>query len=132
LALTRKIVGCQNLCDADCRVYGGIMDERTIIQLCVEFCLFDTDREGWRRLRVWINEQGGDERLLDHRRHCDKWGRENPKTGKIKWNTGKDHDRMETQIEVLWDVTDKLTGELKSFIHRLKKSLESVWANCGV
>src|SRR5438874_7272331 len=37
LAVTRKIGGFQNLCDGDCRVYGGIMDDRTVIQLCVEF-----------------------------------------------------------------------------------------------
>src|SRR5881296_3421174 len=49
LALARKISGFQNLCDADCRVYGGILDDRTVIQL-YSACCRSIDQPGKRPL----------------------------------------------------------------------------------
>ena len=110
------------------RVWGGAINGRLMINLSVEFVLFDDDAEGWRRVRSWIKEQGGIENVMDRRARPDK----SRPDGAKRWKIGANHNRPETQIDVIWRVEQMTLQQLRAKIQKLRETSNGIWQSYGM
>ena len=111
------------------RVWGGLIDGQLIINLSVEFVIFDDDKYGWKAVRKWIRQYKGIENVMDHSPHLDK----SKPAGAKRWEYGKDHGRMQTQIDVIWNVTNMTLAEARQFVGRLETTAvdQKLWEHYG-
>ena len=124
----RAVSALQSVNNDFARVWGGARNGKLLINLSVEFRLFDDDVEGWRRMRRWIAQEHGIENVMNRAPHLDKPRPLNQK----RWNYGPDHGRPETQIDVIWDVTHMSLPQLEQHIERLRSTGQHLWSSYGV
>lgn len=111
------------------RIWGGTRGNRLHVNLSIEFCLFDDDVEGWKKVRAWIKREGGIENVMDRRTHLDKW----KPADSSRWKIGKNHGRPETQIDVIWNVTHLTRPQIEFMMQTLRKSCgDELWHAHGV
>lgn len=129
--IVSAITKFQNMNEGFCRIWGGAIKNRVIVNLSVEFVLFDDDKQGWKDVRAWIKKFHGMENVMDRRTHLDKF----KPAGAKRWRTGKHHGRPETQIESVWDITHMGYGEVSRLIAALKAAAQegkpSLWNKHG-
>lgn len=124
----RAVSALQSVNSDFARVWGGAKNGKILINLSVEFRLFDDDVEGWGRMRRWIRSEKGIENVMCRAPHLDKSKPE----GQKRWNYGPDHGRPETQIDVIWDVTHMSLPQLEQHIERLRSTGRHLWSSYGV
>ncbi len=141
----KKVVSFQKeVNDSRFRVYGEIcQDGEEIIVVVTEFAAFCDDEEFWTKLNelskssnahVWVMRE---EPYLD--RYYPARGEEGeqvtdepcPGTGGY-WVRGKNHGRVERQVELSWRCESLSIEQLLKFVDQMTETTESIWKDAGV
>lgn len=117
----------QSLNSGFARVWGGAIDRKMIINMSVEFIAFDDDKKAWPLLEAWGKKHKGFCNIMDHAPHLDKF----KKQGAKRWQYGKDHGRMETHIEFIWNVTHMSKPQVQALMEKLRADVGDLWSNYG-
>ena len=87
-----------------------------------EFVAFVRDKEGWKKIKAFVNAMGMTMEVMETRKHLDKWKKDDG-----PWQTGPDHGKWERQVDCIVDIT----GLGLRQVERLKAELMSKAAATG-
>lgn len=128
----QKVEDIQTICpEGRFRAYGEIRNGKPRIVIVTEFIGFVDDDAYWTRFNRMVDDLKANVWIMSEDEHSDQVIH-NYGTPQQKTITGKNHGRMERQVELSWRVEAKSIPEVQELIRKISKRTYRLWKESGV
>lgn len=121
------------------RAYGQLNRRSELIVVCTEFIGIVEDKQLWANIEAMIEQTQAHYWVMSEEPNSEhswrvypdghkKAGQKIPGSDKY----GKNHGKMERQVELSWQVQDLSIPEVKRLLRKLRRQTDKVWPEAGV